>query len=200
MRTIRLVLLFIGTCLLFWDCSFNIYVRPIPRIPNTQPIELKVGLLIDESNLRLIHSQSGLFMIGMGWTWKIHMGTGLKMAAEHTFKKLFTQVEILRRTVEFKNQDLIMLITPKITHFNVSQALTASLTIHCKIIDREGKTVYESTVATEGSSEAMTGCLFGVFGGEEALSKTSSEAFNRAFEILARDIISNVNFKQYLNE
>lgn len=179
-------------------CTFDVYVRPTPILDTTKKINLKIGLFIDESKLPPYHSQSGFCL--MGGTWNIHTGVALRMGAEQTFKTLFTDVEILKDVSEFKNKSLALLITPKIKRFHVSQSIQAELFLHCILVDQVGKIVYDHTIPVKGSSEGGLVFIFGVWAGKEALSKTSTDAFNRAFALLADDIIKKVNFSPYLEK
>ncbi len=184
---------------LFGGCVFQVHLRPYPAPYITaEKIDLSVGLFIDESKLIPYHSQSGLCLIGH--TWQIQTGIALRTASEQTFRRLFTNVEILSQLSEFKNKPLTLLITPKIERFYVSQGLQAELFLYCKLVDQMGKVVYENTIPSKGSSQWGMAFFFGVWAGEEALSKTSTEAFNKAFAFLADDIVKKVDFSIYLQK
>jgi hypothetical protein len=134
----------------------------------------------------------------MAHTWKFETGGAMGMAAKRTFERVFTEVQTLQTADQFTDAPLVLLITPSIRKFHVSQGLTASLQLHCTLVDKMGQTVYENTVPAKGGSQAMTGCLLGVWGGQSALAKTSEEAFNTAFSTLADDIVKKVDFSPYI--
>lgn len=184
----------------FTGCTFTVRVTPNPGvyIIKKEKIKLSVGLFIDDYQIRQIHSQSGFCLIGVLHTWEIQTGMALRISAENTFREIFTHVEILKTVSDFTKKPLTLLITPKIERFYISQDLTAELVLYCKLIDQTGKVVYENTIPAKGESQAITGFLFGMWGGEYALSKTSTSAFNKAFAFLASDIIKKVNFDEYL--
>lgn len=193
-----LFIIYIILILIILNCSFSVHLDPNPFPDIKQKIDIDVGLFINESQIQKIHSQSGLCLIGMAHTWNIETGWALRVGAERTFKRIFTNVEILKNLGEFRDKSLTLLITPKIENFNISQDLSAELFLHCKIVDKKGDVLYERTIPAKGASQSFTGFLFGVFGGQEALSTTSNEAFNIAFSLLAQDIITKIDFEPYI--
>jgi hypothetical protein len=164
-----------------------------------EKIDVDVGLYIDQYQMRQIHSRSGFCLLGIFHTWNIETGLALAAGAETTFKSLFTNVEMIEDVNDFANRPLTILITPRIESFNVSGDLSAELLLHCKLVDDHGVVVYENTIPSVGESQASTGFIFGFWGGKMALSKTSVEAFNMAFSMLASDIIEKVDFTPYLS-
>ncbi len=201
MEKIKSLVLTAGILALLVGCTFTVPINPNPAAYySVDKIDLDVGLLIDDSQIRQVHSQSGFCLLGVAHTWNFQTGMALRIAAEQIFKKMFTKVELLSSASEFQNKPLTLLITPKITRFNVSQDITAELLLYCKLIDQNGKVVYERTIPAKGSSQALTAYFGGVFVGKQTLSQTSTEAFNRAFEFLAKDIKEKVDFSVYLKE
>ncbi|UCG51767.1 MAG: hypothetical protein JSW58_16600 [Candidatus Latescibacterota bacterium] len=120
------------------------------------------------------------------------------MGAETTFTRMFQHVDMLGSMDEFESRPLTLLITPQIREFAVSQGLAATLYLDCKLVDKAGDVVYENTIPTNGEGQAATGCLLGVWGGKMALSKTATDAFNKAFGALASDIRQKVDFTPYM--
>lgn len=181
-------------------CSYTVYLNPEP-FPNLRDrIDLSIGIFIDDRQVRQTYSyQSGLLN-----TWNIGIGTALIVGAEKTFRRVFTHVEILKASSDFAEKPLTLLITLQNEVFKITGDLAAILHLHCKLIDKTGKVVYENTVYSQGGSKMETACLFslgGMFGsmyGKKILLKeTSNEAFNKAFAILANDIINKVDFSIY---
>jgi hypothetical protein len=184
-------------CLILSSCTVPVHLDPVPRIYVKEKIKCDVGLFIDQSQIMIPTPQSGLCLIGMANTWNVETGRGLYLGAERTFRSIFTNVEILKEIKEFTNKPLTLLITPKVQMFNISQDLAADLMLYCKLVNRVGETVYENTIPAKGESQAATGFCLGFWGGETALSKTSNDAFNKAFAFLADDIIKKVDFTPY---
>ena len=189
MKNAKTILL--GLSLVLGGCSFLVRLDPNPIPYIREKIDLSVGLFVDESQIKQIHSQGGFCLIGMGHTWDVETGMALRVGAERIFRRVFTNIGILQEVSEFTNKPLTLLITPRIERFNISQDLAAELYLHCKLIDQIGKVVYENTIYSKGGSQAATGCLLGVWGGQMALSETSNEVFNKAFAFLANDITNN---------
>jgi len=203
-RILLLVLpLLLGSC----ANSYRVNLLPDPVPHTTKKIDLNAGLFIDEAQTRQGHTQGGSCLTGMGQQWSIETGGALRIGAERTFRKIFTDVEILNSMGEFKNKPLTLLVTPKIVEFYIRN-LTATLSLHCKLVNQAGEMVYEKTIISTGVAQGATTALFsvwwsGILGAiptQRAISEASHEAFNNAFVLLADDIVNKVDFSTYLKE
>jgi len=178
-------------------CTF--VIRPFPGSALVdKKIDLRVGLLIDDTAAGQVSSTSGLFMIGLVHTWKVEVGGAMLQGATATFSNMFTEVKNLKSKDQFASSDLILLITPVIQQFTIEQDLSAKLTLHCVLADRKGTALYDKTIPVTGKAQTATGCLLGVAGGQTAINETSTDAFNQAFQFLAQDILKTVDFSPYL--
>lgn len=190
----------LAALLAFAGCTFEVRPQPYPLIQNENKINLALGLLIDDSQVRQVHSQSGLAAVGAVHTWRIETGTALMTGAENTFRALFTKVDVVKSQTEFKDKALTLVVAPQISSFTIDQSLAAQLYLHCKLADRDGKVLYENTIPASGSGHSGAGCLMGVWGGESSLRENTNEAFNQAFALLAADIMKKVDFRPYLGQ
>lgn len=190
----------LAALLAFASCTFAVRPQPCPLIQNQNKIDLALGLLIDDAQVRQVHSQSGLAAVGMVHTWRIETGMALRIGAENTFRALFTKVDVVRSKTEFRDKALMLVVAPRISRFTVDQSLAAQLNLQCKLTDRDGKVLYENTIPASGSSHSGAGCLMGVWGGETSLRENTNEAFNQAFVLLAADMMKKVDFGPYLGQ
>ncbi|MCK4417891.1 MAG: hypothetical protein KAV99_06960, partial [Candidatus Latescibacteria bacterium] len=123
MKNAKTILL--GLSLVLGGCSFLVRLDPNPIPYIREKIDLSVGLFVDESQIKQIHSQGGFCLIGTGHTWDVETGMALRVGAERIFRRVFTNIGILQEVSEFTNKPLTLLITPRIERFNISQDLAA---------------------------------------------------------------------------
>lgn len=198
-RGVRLAMAAVVVSCVMLGCTFVIRPAPNPVISGKK-IPLKVALLIDEDQMRQFHFASGLAVVGMAHGWVVETGTALRQGAENAFCKMFSSVRALRTQSEFSDStDLTLLVTPKVDRFAISQALAADMELSCILVNRADSVIYSGSVPARGKARMAEGCLLGVAGGKTAISSTSTEAFNRAFALLAEDIRKKVDFAPYLN-
>jgi hypothetical protein len=195
-----------ASVLLMAHCASTVYLNPNPALYIAAPrSDLSVGVLVNDFETRQVYSGGWNLFVSSS---PIATGLALKMAAENTFARLFSKVEMLSNSDEFKSRQLTLLVTPRISRFVVLSDVTAELFLYCKIEDQNGKVLYEKTIPARGTSQAGLAYVGGGFGGglgsavvgQSALGTTSTEAFNSAFSMLANDIVKNVDFSPYVKK
>lgn len=172
------------------SCTFVVKPQPYPPVSVPTKIDVPVALLIDDAQLCQVHSQGCLAAVGMAHTWRIETGMALRFGAEQTFRALFSRVAVISSLAQFDENTLILVVTPRISQFAIDQSLDARLFLECRLADRDGKVLYESTIPATGSGHSAAGCMMGVWGGEASLRENTNEAFNQAFVLLAADILN----------
>lgn len=179
--------------LLLLGCSGSINFVPNPGIwIKEEKVDINVGLYFEEFP-PLDFYKHGFYTI--------QTGAALRLAADNTFKRLFTNVEILNSSSDFKNKDLVLLIIPRITRFNISKlSYTAELIISCKFVDQSGKIIYENSVFAKGESGGTSLSLLGGLRHKSIISNNSKDAFNKAFINLENDIKNKVDFNVYIKQ
>jgi hypothetical protein len=129
----------------------------------------------------------------------VETGAALQLAAETTCKRLFTYVETLNSESEFANKPFDLLVMPRIARFHVSEwDFSAELFLQCKIVDRNGKVIYENTIPAKGQRGGSSFSPFAGFRGNSIIAQNSKEAFDMAFMFLANDIKKKVDFRTYI--
>lgn len=196
-------LLILLSALLFSGCVFRIPLEPNPRIAIEAKISIDLGLFVEHSNEQHIYKAHGLTgcLIGND-RWEFNTGIALKKASEKAFRQVFRNVTILNSIQGFWDGQLTILILPKIRKFEIKNSdMQAKLYIHCRMVDRLGNTIYERDITRMGSRKMVPiACCLGATGGGFILSRTSQEAFNKAFEDIAVDMVKNVDFAPYLEK
>ena len=199
MKTLSIVL----SIFFLSGCVFRVPLEPNPKIVVSGKIPIDLGLFVNRANELYRYKARGLTgcLIGERGEWKLDTGVALRKAAERAFSQAFRNVTVMDSIQDFQNKPLTILILPKIKRFGISDDdIRAELHIQCRLIDKSGNTFYEKDINRVGNRKIFTACCLGLTGSGFVLSRTSQEAFNRAFQDLITDMLENVDFTPYLSE
>jgi hypothetical protein len=176
-------------------CVFRVPLEPNPKIAVPSKIPVDLGLFVDHANELYIYKARGLAGCLMGGQWELDTGVALRKAAERAFSQAFRNVTVLDSIQDFQNEALTILILPEIERFEVkNNDIRAEIHIHCRLVDKLGNALYEKNIDRAGNRKILAACCLGATGGGFALSRTSQEAFNKAFQDLVTDVLKNVDF------